>query len=98
MNWFKRKEKIPKHEVVNKDSCLDYRLSLDVVLLAFIPTTSEKAINEDLTVLSNHLYKKHKGKKFERVFICYYLPGMEIDAGAWATGHFDPELEVKILE
>ena len=27
----------------------------------------------------------------------HYLPGMEVNAGAWATSHFTPNLEVSIL-
>jgi hypothetical protein len=34
---------------------------------------------------------------YERTFIVYYLPGMEPGAGGWATSHFNPNLEVKIL-
>lgn len=34
---------------------------------------------------------------YERTFIEYLLPGMEPGAGAWATTHFNPKLEVKIL-
>ncbi|MEE9614095.1 MAG: hypothetical protein V3W31_03950 [Thermodesulfobacteriota bacterium] len=34
---------------------------------------------------------------YERTFIEYYLPGMRINAGVWATTHFNPTLDVKIL-
>ena len=34
---------------------------------------------------------------YKRTFICYYLPDMKVGAGAWATTHFNPELEVRIL-
>lgn len=34
---------------------------------------------------------------YERTFISYYLPDMKVDAGAWATTHFNPDLEVRIL-
>lgn len=34
---------------------------------------------------------------YEHTFIGYYLPGMEVNAGYWATTHFNPELEVRIL-
>lgn len=36
-------------------------------------------------------------KKYERMFITYYLTGMTVGSGAWATTHFNPNLEVKIL-
>jgi len=34
---------------------------------------------------------------YQRTFISYYLPGMKVGEGAWATTHFNPDLEVKIL-
>ncbi len=34
---------------------------------------------------------------FPRIFIDWYLPGMRIGSGAWATTHFEPELTVKIM-
>jgi hypothetical protein len=34
---------------------------------------------------------------YQRTFIGYYLPGMEVGAGSWATTHFNPNLEVEIL-
>ena len=34
---------------------------------------------------------------YDRTFITYYLPGMQIGSGAWATTHFNPTLEVRIL-
>lgn len=36
-------------------------------------------------------------KKFENLYIGYLLPDMEPGAGAWATTHFTPDLEIKIL-
>jgi hypothetical protein len=41
--------------------------------------------------------KANDARSYERTFICYYLPDMEVGHGAWATSHFDPELEVKII-
>jgi len=34
---------------------------------------------------------------YVRTFISYNLPGMKLNSGAWATTHFDPNLEVRIL-
>jgi hypothetical protein len=36
-------------------------------------------------------------RKFERIFINFYLPDMKPGEGAWATTHFNPNLEVNIL-
>lgn len=35
--------------------------------------------------------------KYNKTFILYYLPDMEIGAGAWAKSHFTPKLSVKVL-
>jgi hypothetical protein len=34
---------------------------------------------------------------YDRTMIFYYLPGMTVGAGAWATTHFTPELEMRIV-
>jgi hypothetical protein len=34
---------------------------------------------------------------FRRIFITYYLPKMKVGAGAWATSHWNPGLEVHVL-
>lgn len=34
---------------------------------------------------------------YDKLWIFYYLPGMQLGSGAWATTHFTPTLEVKIL-
>ena len=36
-------------------------------------------------------------RNYERTFIVYCLPGVEVGAGGWATTHFNPELKVQIL-
>lgn len=33
---------------------------------------------------------------FQRTFIEYLLPGMQVGAGAWATTHFDPDIQVSL--
>jgi hypothetical protein len=41
--------------------------------------------------------KAQDSRAYDRTFITYYLPGMAVGAGAWATTHFNPVLEVRIL-
>ena len=36
-------------------------------------------------------------RDYPRTFIAYYLPGMSVGTGAWATSHFSPDLKVEIL-
>ena len=40
--------------------------------------------------------KNRDANRYKQTFIAYYLPGMEVGAGAWATTHFNPDLQVRI--
>ena len=84
MNW----------RCLKKESFLRHKLSLDIELQ---PVGDSLPTESQLTELANALYSQHQGKRYERVFICYYLPGMILDSGAWATSHFNPTLQVRIL-
>lgn len=96
--YFKSKPLL-NHTLIKKNEFYNYRLSLDVMLPSENwVTDKEKPPKEELERLSRYLYKKYKGKKYDRVFICYYLLGMVVDNGAWASGHFNPDLEIKILK
>jgi Putative peptidoglycan binding domain len=57
---------------------------------------SHKVSEDTLRQLAIKLHDKEP-KKYDRMFITYYLPGMTIGAGAWATTHFNPNLDVRIL-
>jgi DNA-directed RNA polymerase subunit RPC12/RpoP len=70
------------------------KLSLDVRILK---RDGRRPDREILRKLAETIYRRNEGPKYERVFICYYLPGMEINRGAWATTHYNPALEVRIL-
>ncbi|EKO3708926.1 hypothetical protein LO977_003225 [Vibrio metschnikovii] len=56
---------------------------------------SKKVSEEELAKLA-HLLRKDR-KNFANLWIAYYQPGQQLGSGAWATTHFTPELEVKIL-
>lgn len=57
---------------------------------------SKRISAERLRKLAIELRDKET-KKYDRTFITYYLPGMVVGAGAWATTHFNPNLKVSIL-
>ncbi len=40
---------------------------------------------------------KEKNSKYENLYIFYLLPNMKIGAGAWATSHYNPNLDIKII-
>ena len=78
-----------KYSIINSVSIPRIKRSLDIRLY--------QKVSED--ALRDLAYKlKNQGpSNYERTFICYYLPDMVVDHGAWATTHFNPDLEVRIL-
>ncbi len=52
---------------------------------------------EVLETLAN-LLRDADDMVYLRTYIVYYVPGMEAGAGGWATSHFNPDLEVRILD
>ena len=75
--------------VVGREAIPDAKLSLDVRLEAEV---SEARLREIASELGSG-----QRSRYERIFISYYLPGMQPGDGAWATSHFTPDLEVRIL-
>jgi len=57
---------------------------------------SKRISEEALRQLAIELRTK-ESKKYYRMFISYYLPGMTVGSGAWASTHFNPNLDVRIL-
>ena len=76
------------YSIIDSDTYLNYKRSLDVRL-------NKKVSEKTLRAIALKL-KAQDSKNYERTFICYYLPDMEVGAGAWATTHFNPNLEVRI--
>ncbi len=56
---------------------------------------NRKVSEQELTNLANKL--RGTRTKYKKVWIFYTLPNMKVGLGAWATTHFTPALEVKIL-
>jgi hypothetical protein len=56
---------------------------------------NRKVSEQELTNLANKL--RGTRTKYDKVWIFYTLPKMKVGSGAWATTHFTPTLEVKIL-
>lgn len=78
-----------QYEVINESTAGDARRSLDVRL-------SRKVEAEVLEALAIRL-RDLATRRYARTYIVYYLPGMEVGAGGWATSHFNPDLDVRIL-
>lgn len=77
------------YKVISVDRIRRIKCSYEIVL-------EQKISEDDLRALANSI-RAQEGREYDRFFIGYYLPGMKPGAGGWATTHFDPTLEVKIL-
>lgn len=95
-NLFSPKPKLSKldlipYTVINRDEYLPHKVSFDIRVNKVdenFPTEKQLA---DISTYLRSMEKPHK-----RTFVCFYLPGMTVDAGAWATAHFNPDLKVWI--
>ncbi len=57
----------------------------------------EKISENELKKIAKKIRKFEDKDKYDKVWIFYFLEGTKENSGAWATTHFSPELEVKIL-
>lgn len=79
-------EILNEYSIIKQESLPSIKASLDIRLnREFNKSSIEK--------LAQKLKNDLKGD-YERIFICYYLPGMKVGSGAWATSHFDPDLKI----
>ncbi|MCK4998179.1 MAG: hypothetical protein KAS23_01545 [Anaerohalosphaera sp.] len=85
----KKEDNQSVYKIVDSNIMPGIKRSLDVRLDKKVSEATLKKIAYEL--------KAKDTRRYERTFICYYLPDMQVGAGAWATTHFDPNLEVKIL-
>ena len=77
------------YRIIQENKIPDIKRSVDIRINCRV--SKDKLREIALTI------KAKDKSQYERTFICYYLPNMIVDEGAWATTHFNPELEVKIL-
>ena len=57
----------------------------------------DQNVSEDVLRSIATKIKNSDPKQYQRTYIAFYLPGMKIDTGAWATAEFDPNLRVNII-
>ncbi len=85
----KIKNAAPSYEIKNGKCRAPHKCSYDILI-------GTKYSKKDLTAIAYEL--KSLSPVVKRIFITYYLPCMEIGAGAWATSHFLPELSVNTYD
>ncbi len=77
------------YTVIEKSTLGSIKSSIDIRL--------EQKVSKDFLQKLALKLRQEEPRKYDRLFITYYLPGMTPGSGAWATSHFNPNLEVKIL-
>ncbi|MBW2643850.1 MAG: hypothetical protein JRC89_10890 [Deltaproteobacteria bacterium] len=78
-----------QYTIIDSSRLLNIKCSLDIRL-------QQKVSKEFLKRFALKL-RADEPRSYERMFIVYLLPGMINGAGAWATTHFNPNLNVRIL-
>jgi len=77
------------YSVIHSKVVSGIRKTIDVRLNKKVSESTLRAIALEL--------KSGDSRPYDRTFIVYYLPEMPVGAGGWATTHFDPGLDVRIL-
>ena len=72
---------------------LDIRTSGTVKMTIYMQTP-EQLTEPELEEIAINL--RNENSTYDKLFIFYYLPDMELNGGAWASTHFNKELEIKI--
>jgi hypothetical protein len=63
---------------------------------SIIVRLNQKVSEDAVRAIATKL-KSDDPKQYRLTYIAYYLPGMEVGTGAWATAQFDPALDVDII-
>ena len=77
------------YTVINETKLPGIKRSVDIRL--------NKPVSEHMLTAIAKTVKASDSTNYERSFIGYYLPDMQVDAGYWATTHYNPNLDVRIL-
>lgn len=80
---------LPAYHIINSERRPPIKASFDIRL-------EEKIAEEEIEAIARAIHNGET-RTYERIFITYYLPGMQVGAGAWATSHWNPDLEVRVL-
>lgn len=95
-------ESEPKYEIEMPAITAQYTIqkedSYPTKKCSIIILLQEKTTEDQLRLIAEEVRSKSGRKKYNPLFIEYYLPGMVSGSGAYATSHYNPELEVKIME
>lgn len=84
-------EKPDGFSIIEQSSKASFKHTIEIRL-------EKKATKEELEKIGHYLFSQ-LNKKFDRVFMSYYLSGMAVGSGAYATTHFEGNsINVRILD
>jgi len=78
---------LAEYSIINKEFSLPYKASFDVRIFKKLQESQLKRISRVI---------QRQSQNATKVFVVFYLPGMEVDAGGWATAHKGED--VRIME
>jgi hypothetical protein len=76
-----------KYSIIKTEEQLDQKFSIDIRL-------EKEYYKSDLARFAYFIKEEYLNKPYDYIFISYYLPGMKPGEGAWATSHFNPDLDI----
>jgi len=77
---------IPDYSIIKIHNMAPYKISYDLLI-------HEELSKAQLERIRSSILEQTQDE-YEKTFIVFYLPGMEVDAGGWAIGHSDREVEI----
>jgi hypothetical protein len=91
-------------QATSQEAAIPADVSYSIIELHTVPGVKRsldvrlnKKVSEQILRAIALRLKAQDSRDYDRTFITYYLPDMTVGAGAWATTHFNPTLEVQIL-
>ncbi|WP_298119335.1 hypothetical protein [Flavobacterium sp.] len=87
------KDKTIKYEILSEEENVKPEFGINKCNINI--ELREKISVDELTKIANEL--RETRTTYDNLWIFYYLPGMKVDSGAWATSHFTPNLNVEII-
>ena len=84
--------------LLNAEELPGKKFSVDVMVRKRMSKSELQSAARALDFLISAIQRRHGDRRYPRIFITWYLPGMKIGAGAWATTHFEPKLTVNIMD
>lgn|GEM_PF-3007759 len=73
--------------IIKIDTIPPYKYSIDIRL-------EKECKKSEIEQLAYYIKKNVIKETYQTIFISYYLPKMKVDEVAWATSHFNPDLEI----